>query len=166
MSKFVPRWSQWNALESAGPEVEMANQQTRKTCKSPSAGFAGSLDGHSELSAYQRDHPRSKPATPDRPRHGLVMERIEAMDLTTFAGASLILQVHSRRLRVDVLFVSDNVAESALAGEELVVYRASELRKLAVLQPEPHTLRCLHEVKFIFNGVITDVRARDDHDQD
>ena len=166
MSKFVPRWSQWNVMEGAEPEVETADQQARKTCKSPFAGFAGSLDGRSDLSAGQRNRPRSIPTMPDRPGHGLVLERIEAMDLATFARADLILQVHSRLLGNDVLFVSDNVAESVLAGEELVVYRASELRKLAVLYPEPHTLRCLHEVKSIFNGVITDVRARDDHDQD
>ncbi len=118
------------------------------------------------LEAIRRRRPQVSAAMSANEAPTPTLDEVAAMSLDEFAQAGLILRVRSAALDSQVLFVSDNVAESALADEELVVYRASELRKLAVLHPEPHTLRCLHEVKSIFNGVITDVRARDDHDQD
>ena len=87
---------------------------------------------------------------------------IAAMSLAEFAQAGLIIRVRSDVLGRDVLFVSDDVPENALSGAALPIYRASELRKLATLQPEPRSLRCIHEAKIIFDGVITDVRDRDD----
>ena len=90
-------------------------------------------------------------------------DAITAMDLDEFARADIVLRVHSTVLDQEVLFASDSLYESTRNSADLPVYRASELRKLAILQPEPHSLRYLHEVKTIFNGTITDVRARDDH---
>lgn len=165
MSKFVPRWSHWKAMEGARPEVETANQEASKTCKSPFAGFAGSLGRHSEVSTGLLDRPRSASSVQDRSSHDSEMGRIEAMDLAAFARAGLIVRVHSEVLGCDVLFVSDNVEASVLAGNDLPIYPARELRKLAVLGPEPHDLRCIHEVKTIFNGAITDVRPFDDRDR-
>lgn len=89
---------------------------------------------------------------------------IAAMRLSDFARAGLIARVRSNVLGSEVLFVSDNVPETALEGTDLPVYRAAELRKLAILRPPPRTLQVVHDVKTIFNGVITDVRERDDHD--
>ncbi|MDA8021138.1 MAG: hypothetical protein MPN21_27185 [Thermoanaerobaculia bacterium] len=117
------------------------------------------------LEAIRRRSPQMSDATCAKEVPTPTSDEVAAMSLDDFAQAGLILRVRSAALDSQVLFVSDNVAKSALADEELVVYRASELHKPAVLHPEPHTLRCLHEVKSIFNGVITDVRERDDHDQ-
>ena len=91
-------------------------------------------------------------------------EELAAMTLDAFASAGLIVEVHSDVLGRNVLFVSDNVHESALAGIDLPVYRASELRKLAILQPTPRALRCIHGVKAVFGGAISDVRPREDRD--
>jgi len=49
-----------------------------------------------------------------------------------------------------------------LAGEVLPVYRAAELRKLALLRSGPRAVRRVHEVKTILNGRITDVRKKQD----
>jgi len=86
--------------------------------------------------------------------------RVEEMTLEAFAEAGLILQVRSEVLGSSVLFVSDDVPEAALAGSDLPVYRAAELRKLALLSPAPHSLRGLHDAKTIFEGTITDVQDR------
>ena len=91
-------------------------------------------------------------------------EQVEAMTLDAFASAGLVVEVHSDVLGRNILFVSDNVHESSLTDLDLPVYRASELRKLAILQPTPRALRCIHGVKAVFGGAITDVRPRDDQD--
>ena len=90
---------------------------------------------------------------------------IATMSLREFALAGIVAQVHSNVLGCEVLFVSDNVPEAALEGTDLPIYRAAELHNLAILRPPPHTLQVVHDVKTIFDGVITDVRERDDHDQ-
>ena len=84
------------------------------------------------------------------------VEAAAAMSLATFARAGLILHVDSEVLGTTVLFVSDNVPESAITDRGLTVYRASELRKLAILKPSPRSLRTIHDAKTIFDGVITD----------
>ncbi len=82
------------------------------------------------------------------------------LSLDQLAKAGLIVRVHSTVLGGDVLFVSDNVPEAIVQRQELPVYRAHELRKLAVLQPEPRALRRLHEVKRVFKGTIAAVEDR------
>ncbi|MDY7091578.1 MAG: hypothetical protein SX243_01255 [Acidobacteriota bacterium] len=67
------------------------------------------------------------------------------------------MRVRSSILGQDVLFVSDNVPEAAIAHRGLTVYRARELRKLAILGPSPRSLKTIHDAKTIFDGVITDV---------
>ncbi len=90
-------------------------------------------------------------------------ENVAGMDLDTFARAGLIVQVSSRVLGCEVLLISDDVPDAALAGTDMPVYRTAELRKLAILRPRPRDLRRIHDVKTIFNGSIADVRPREDH---
>ncbi|NJL27148.1 MAG: hypothetical protein HC897_04300 [Thermoanaerobaculia bacterium] len=92
-----------------------------------------------------------------RPRHDLELARIATMSLDEFALAGLKVQIHSRVLGREVLFVSDNVADGDIDSNGLTVYRADELRKLAVLKPKPRSLRTLHEVKSVFSGTIEEV---------
>ena len=96
------------------------------------------------------------------PRAGTVPtltdEEVAAMTLDTFAKAGLVVEIRSDVLGRNVLFVSDDVHERALADLDLPVYRASELRKLAILPPTPRALRCIHGVKAVFGGAITEVR--------
>lgn len=84
-------------------------------------------------------------------------EDIALMGLEEFAQAGLVVRVRSSILGQDVLFVSDNVPEAAIAHRGLTVYRARELRKLAILGPSPRSLKTIHDAKTIFDGVITDV---------
>ena len=44
--------------------------------------------------------------------------------------------------------------------QDLPIYRAHELKKLAVLRPAPHHLRRIHEVKEVFKGTIAAVEDR------
>lgn len=87
----------------------------------------------------------------------LRLARVAAMKLDDFAQAGLIVQVFSDRLGTRALFVSDNVPESKLEGRPEVIYRASELKKLAKIPPDPEHLRDVHMVKEIFGGAIRDV---------
>ncbi len=87
---------------------------------------------------------------------------VAGMSLAEFATAGLVVEVRSEVLGGRVLFVSDNVPASRLAGAQWPIYRAAELRRLAVLRPEPRTLRSLHEVKTIFEGTIDDVTPNDE----
>ena len=86
--------------------------------------------------------------------------RVAAMGLDDFAQAGLIVQVRSEVLGTDVLFVSDNVPESKLEGRPEVVYRASELKKLARFPLDPRGLRTVHMVKEIYGGTIEDIRYK------
>lgn len=79
---------------------------------------------------------------------------VAAMTLEEFARAGLKVRVHSQVLACDVLFVSDNVSDDEIDARGLPVYRARELKKLALMKPQPHSLRCIHEVKAVFNGTI------------
>jgi len=168
VTEFVPQWSEWRALEDLQDprrNPEGTPQATCKTCKSPSAGFAGAVDGHS-----QRDRLTLGGVTVDAPSQDsdpgeAERQRLKDMDLATFASAEIIVRVHSKVLGCDVLFVSDNVPAGALAGHQLPIYRASELCNLAILRPQPRSLRYLHEVKTVFHGEITDVQSRDDRTQ-
>ena len=158
MSKFVPRWSQWSVAEEAlgrNADPEMAKQRTCKTCKSPFEGFAGGQGGHSGefTTGSELDSAPSVRSSVD-----LDHAQVESMDLATFAEAGLIVFVRSGVLDREVIFVSDDVPDAALAGNSRPAFRASELRKLAILRPAPSTLQVIHEVKAIFNGVIVDVR--------
>lgn len=109
---------------------------------------------------------RRPPAPDEDPAEQPVkVERIATMTLGEFAQAGLIARVRSNILGCEVLFVSDNVSEIALEGNDLPVYRAAEMRKLAILRPRPRALQCIHDVKTIFHGVITDVRERNDRNQ-
>ncbi len=72
------------------------------------------------------------------------------MPLSEFAQAGLIVTVFSRGLDCRVLFVSDNVPESALGSLTFPVYRAHELLKLARLSPPISSLRTINEVKQVF----------------
>jgi hypothetical protein len=112
---------------------------------------------------------RSAPLSTEKPAvavTGPSPEEVAAMRLSAFARAGLILRVYSGVLERDVHFVSDDVPESDLPDSDLPVYRAAELRKLALLRPEPHDLRRIHETKTIFHGVITDVRPSHGYDRD
>lgn len=91
------------------------------------------------------------PPQPTQPEH------IAEMTLEEFSKAGLIVHVRSARLGCKVLFVSDNLSEAALSDVGLPIYRAGELRKLAVLRPQPHSLKTIHEVKTIFKGTIEEV---------
>lgn len=90
-------------------------------------------------------------------------DTVAAMTLDDFAAAGLIVRVWSKLLGSEVLFVSDDVPDDALAGTDLPVYRTNELRKLAILRPPPRNLHRIHDVKTIFSGAIADVWPRDDH---
>ena len=87
-------------------------------------------------------------------------DAVAALSLDQLARAGLIVRVHSTVLGGDVLFVSDNVPEAIVQRQELPVYRAHELRTLAVLKPQPRGLRRLHEVKRVFKGTIAAVEDR------
>jgi len=165
MSKFIPRWSRWNAVEDTVLGTETANQQACKTSRSPFAGFAGALVGRPELSTALAD--RQEPGCVPKKRASYDLERaeIESMDLATFATASLVVRMQSRILGCSVLLVSDDVPHLALGGDS-PTFRAAELRKLAILRPPPHDLQVIHDVKTIFDGVITDVQQRDGLDND
>ena len=90
-----------------------------------------------------------------------VKGRVAAMPLDEFATAGLTVRVWSNVLGCEVLFVSDNVPAAELEGTDLPIYRTDELRKLVLLRPRPRDLRRIHDVKNIFDGVIADVRPRD-----
>ncbi|NJL26519.1 MAG: hypothetical protein HC897_00920 [Thermoanaerobaculia bacterium] len=82
---------------------------------------------------------------------------VAAMTLDEFARAGLKVRVHSQVLACDVLFVSDNVSDDEIDARGLPVYRAQELKKLALMKPQPHSLRCIHEVKAVFKGTIEEI---------
>ena len=84
------------------------------------------------------------------------------MSLDQFAQAGLIVKVYSEVLGQDVLFVSDNVSDAALANRTLPIYRADELRKLALFNPSPIALRTVHISKTVFQGRIADVKSEED----
>lgn len=86
---------------------------------------------------------------------------VAAMTLKEFARAGLKVRVHSQVLGCDVLFVSDNVPDNEIDARGLPVYRAHELRKLALMKPQPHSLRCIHEVKTVFGGTVEAVTDRE-----
>ncbi|NJL27405.1 MAG: hypothetical protein HC897_05670 [Thermoanaerobaculia bacterium] len=106
-----------------------------------------------------------EPTQPGRPPsgHGPAVnpQQVAAMTLEEFARAGLKLRVHSQVLGCDVLFISDNVPDDEIDARGLPVYRAHELRKLALLKPRPHSLRCIHEVKTVFGGTVEDVTDRE-----
>lgn len=102
------------------------------------------------------DHTEA-PSRATSPQPDLELERITSMSLDEFARAGLKVRVHSRVLGCDVLFISDNVADGDIDPKGLTFYRAHELRKLAVLKPQPHSLRTIHEVKAVFGGVIEEI---------
>ena len=77
---------------------------------------------------------------------------VEEMTLEDFSHAGLVVRVRSRLLEEEVLFVSDNVKDLE-AEDELVVYRAGELRRLVLLPVE--CLRTVHRVKKLFSGTVT-----------
>ncbi len=77
---------------------------------------------------------------------------VAAMGLEEFARAGLIVRVHSRILGRDVLFVSDGITNAEIQEQELPVYRAADMRKLAILKPNPRHLRWLHEIRDVFQG--------------
>lgn len=85
------------------------------------------------------------------------IDQIAEMELNQFAQAGLVVKVWSATLSSYVLFVSDNVDEKELGPTKLPVYRASEMRKLAILRPKQRALKEIHDVKNIFNGTISDV---------
>ena len=93
-------------------------------------------------------------------------DHIASMTLDEFAHAGLVVRMRSGLLNRDVLFVSDNVPESALSSNNLPTYRACELRSLAILRPRSRTLQSIHQLTSLFHGAITDVRACNDHDPD
>lgn len=88
---------------------------------------------------------------------GVTPDQVAAMRLDEFAQAGLVVRVWSEVLGCRVLFVSDNVRDTDLAGEAEPIYRAEELRKLAVLRPSPEQLRRVHEWKAAFQGTIENV---------
>ena len=101
---------------------------------------------------------RLKPEILDQLR--LEREAVAALSLEELSRAGLIIRVYSTVLGREVLFVSDNVPDEIVEQQALPVYRADELRKLAILRPEPHSLRRLHEVKEVFRGTIEAVEDR------
>ena len=114
------------------------------------------------LAALRDQPPESAPPAQLGIGPKAIGDELGAMSLDLFAQAGLIVRVRSEVLGCQILFVSDNVPEAALTDADLPVYRAAELRKLALLHPEPHHLRGLHDAKTIFDGTITDVQDRND----
>ena len=90
------------------------------------------------------------------------VDQVTEMSLDQFAQAGLIVRVFSEVLAQEVLFVSDNVSDAALANRTLPIYRAAELRKLAIFNPSPAALRTVHTSKTVFQGRIADVRPHGD----
>lgn len=62
------------------------------------------------------------------------------------------LVVLSTLLGTEVLFAPD--AWPVPAAEKRPVYRVSELRKLAILAPEPRALLTINELKIVFGGQV------------
>ena len=95
-------------------------------------------------------------------------ESVAAMTLGDFATAGLIVEIYSEALGIEVLLVSDNVREERLESETRPIYRAGEMRNLALLRPGPSSLRQIHEVKMVFGGTITGVEPAEEiggHDE-
>lgn len=90
-------------------------------------------------------------------------EEVAGMGLDQFARAGLIVRVSSEFLGCDVLFVSDNVPHVAIQEQGLAVYRAHDLKKLAMLKPSPRDLRTVHAVMDVFGAhkpTVTSVARR------
>ena len=104
---------------------------------------------------------RHRASDGDTSEQATAADRVAAMTLGEFAKAGLVVRISSSVLDAEVLIVSDDVPDSALSGLDSSIYRARELRKLAILRPSPRALQCIHDVKTIFHGAITDVRPRD-----
>lgn len=81
-------------------------------------------------------------------------EQVSVMRLDEFARAGLVLLVYSEVLGRRVVFVSDNVRDSDLAGTMGPVYRVGELRKLAALRSSPERRRRIDELRQVFGGTI------------
>lgn len=101
--------------------------------------------------------PRLQGDEPNLSRQRPTAEDAANMTLDEFARAGLTVRIHSRVLGCNVLFVSDNAADGNINAQGPTVYRTHELRKLAVLKPQPHSLRTIHEVKAVFGGVIEEI---------
>lgn len=98
------------------------------------------------LALIRERNPRTMPAPTE----------VEAMSLEQFAKAGLIVRVRAASLG-ELLFVSDDVPDSVLENDRLPIYRAHELRKLAVLRPRPHSLKTIHEVRTLFQATIEEI---------
>jgi hypothetical protein len=82
-------------------------------------------------------------------------ERVANMSLASFANKKIVAKVQSSVLGKTVIFASDN-AFLKEEDKEVGVYRASELRLIAVMEPDAETLKAIDRVKSIFNGRVID----------
>lgn len=166
MSLFVPKWEKWGETTRVG---------TCKTCKSPFAGFAGSLNPHSEVTqepfagfAGSLDPHSGEPVDPQpgflptcKTCKRVPDDPIAALELNEFAQTDLTVRIHSYPLGRDILLVADRVtvpdALRMAIGE--AIYRAKDLHNLAILRQSPTRLCSIRDLLIIFQGVIIDVRS-------
>jgi hypothetical protein len=88
-------------------------------------------------------------------------DQFAAMRVGEFARAGLVVKIHSGVLGTDVLFASDNVPDSEISDLGLAVYRAAEMRKLALWRPEPAGLvHAVKEVLGVYGATIRSVKSR------
>ena len=159
MSEFIPRWSHQTQATRQERSQGRANQRTGKTDRTgpnrnnfyverQAAGGTGgtavsNLAG--QATGKTSDTPSDVPSVPE----------VGDMPLHEFAEAGLVLSVWSDVVETEIIFVSDDVPNSALEGRRGVAYRASELSHLSQLDLDRETLAFVHGIKNIFGGVVT-----------
>lgn len=79
---------------------------------------------------------------------------LQNMPLETFIKTDLVVRVASNVLGEDILFVSDSEIAEGLKAEGFVIYTADELKAIVKLNPDPETLKVIHEVKNVFLGSV------------
>jgi hypothetical protein len=95
-------------------------------------------------------------------------DEFAAMPISEFARAGLVVKIYSGELGCEVLLASDNVPDSEIPDPGLAVYRADEMRKLALWRPDPADLRRVHAVKEVFrvyDATIRSIDSREDRNR-
>lgn len=84
----------------------------------------------------------------------------DCMTIDAFAVAKMTLVVESTPNGQRAIFASDDIPPDEVPEGDMPVYRAAELRKLAVLSPFPGTVQTLGQAKAIICGKKAEFRGR------
>ena len=87
-------------------------------------------------------------------RSKLTIENIPSIKLSDFANLDCAIKIHSKVLNAEVWLCSDNEMEKQINNEEpgITTYTVREIMELIKLNPSPHELRKINDIKAVFRG--------------